>query len=76
MRIHGSPRIWVGLGKQNQKTAIFWGRGLRNESPARVYGQQVGFGGYFGEKRFGFGFGFPVMGWIEFGPEILPLEGL
>ena len=33
-------------------------------------------GNIFDEKRFGFGFGFPVMGWIEFGSEILPREGL
>ena len=28
------------------------------------------------EKRFGFGFGFPVMRWVGFGPQILPHEGL
>ena len=28
------------------------------------------------KKRFGFGFGFPVMERVGFGPEILPREGL
>ena len=33
-------------------------------------------GNIFGEKRFGDGFGFPVMGRVGFGPKILPREGL
>ena len=33
-------------------------------------------GDIFREKRFRFGFGFPVMGRVGFGPEILLREGL
>ena len=31
---------------------------------------------FFAKKRLGFGFGFPVMGRVGFGPKILPSEGL
>ena len=35
------------------------------------------FGNIFREKKlFGFGCGFPVMGWVGFGPKTLPREGL
>ena len=33
-------------------------------------------GNIFREKLFGFGFGFPVMGRVGFGPKILSHEGL
>ena len=79
MGIHGSSRIWVDLGKKIRKLWFGLGRRLRNESHVLTYvlmDNGLDLGHIFRKKLFGFGFGFPIMGRVVFGPEILPRDGL
>ena len=59
-----------------ENCGLVWGAGYEMRALHVLMDNGLDLGNIFREKRFGFGFGFPVMGRVGFGPEILPREGL
>ena len=59
-----------------ENCGLVWGAGWEMRALNVLMDNWLDLGNIYLEKRFGFGFGFPVIGRVGFGPEILPREGL